>query len=32
MLLDRAWYANYQSKTDRTIPLVRLAETESISD
>jgi len=32
MLRDRAWYANYQSKTDRTIPLVRLAETEAISD
>lgn len=24
---DRAWYQNYQKKTDRRIPLVRLAET-----
>jgi deazaflavin-dependent oxidoreductase (nitroreductase family) len=24
---DRAWYADYQKKTDRTIPLVRLVET-----
>jgi deazaflavin-dependent oxidoreductase (nitroreductase family) len=24
---DRAWYQNYQSKTDRRIPLVRLPET-----
>ena len=32
MLVDRAWYADYQSKTDRTIPLVRLAETEALAD
>jgi hypothetical protein len=32
MLLDRAWYADYQSKTVRTIPLVRLAETEALTD
>jgi hypothetical protein len=32
MLEDRAWYADYQARTDRTIPLVRLAETESIVD
>lgn len=32
MLEDRAWYADYQSKTERTIPLVRLAETEAITD
>jgi deazaflavin-dependent oxidoreductase (nitroreductase family) len=25
---DRAWYENYQAKTERTIPLVRLPETE----
>ena len=24
---DRAWYQNYQAKTERRIPLVRLAET-----
>jgi hypothetical protein len=24
---DRAWYDNYQAKTDRRIPLVRLPET-----
>lgn len=24
---DRAWYADYQAKTNRTIPLVRLPET-----
>jgi deazaflavin-dependent oxidoreductase (nitroreductase family) len=24
---DRAWYTNYQAKTDRRIPLVRLPET-----
>ena len=29
---DRAFYADYQTKTDRVIPLVRLAETESITD
>ena len=23
---DRAWYADYQKRTDRTIPLVRLEE------
>jgi deazaflavin-dependent oxidoreductase (nitroreductase family) len=27
LIADRAWYANYQSKTDRRIPLVRLPET-----
>ena len=32
MLEDRAWYADYQAKTDRTIPLIRLAETEAIVD
>ncbi len=32
LLEDRAWYADYQAKTDRTIPLVRLAETEAIVD
>jgi deazaflavin-dependent oxidoreductase (nitroreductase family) len=32
MLADRAWYADYQAKTERTIPLVRLAETEAITD
>ena len=26
---DRAWYADYQAKTDRRIPLVRLPETPS---
>ena len=25
---DRAWYDDYQAKTERTIPLVRLPETE----
>lgn len=25
---DRAWYDTYQAKTDRTIPLVRLPETD----
>jgi len=28
LLADRAWYADYQAKTDREIPLVRLPETE----
>ena len=28
---DRAWYATYQAKTDRTIALVRLPETGPIS-
>ena len=32
MLEDRAWYADYQAKTERKIPLVRLAETEAITD
>ena len=32
MLEDRAWYADYQAKTERVIPLVRLAETEAITD
>ena len=27
---DRAWYENYQNRTDRMIPLVRLPETEEI--
>ncbi|MEX1217367.1 MAG: nitroreductase/quinone reductase family protein [Acidimicrobiales bacterium] len=27
---DRAWYRDYQKKTNRTIPLVRLPETRSI--
>lgn len=27
LVADRAWYDNYQSKTDRRIPLVRLPET-----
>ena len=27
LLQDRAWYADYQAKTDRQIPLVRLPET-----
>jgi deazaflavin-dependent oxidoreductase (nitroreductase family) len=27
---DRAWYIDYQAKTDRTIPLVRLPETQLI--
>jgi deazaflavin-dependent oxidoreductase (nitroreductase family) len=26
LIADRAYYANYQTRTDRTIPLVRLAE------
>ena len=26
---DRAWYNDYQAKTDRRIPLVRLAEKTS---
>ena len=29
---DRAWYADYQDKTSRKIPLVRLPETERIDD
>jgi deazaflavin-dependent oxidoreductase (nitroreductase family) len=32
LVADRAWYAGYQEKTDRTIPLVRLPETEPITD
>ena len=32
MLEDRAWYADYRAKTERVIPLVRLAETEAITD
>ena len=28
---DRAWYDDYQAKTERTIPLVRLPETRPIS-
>jgi deazaflavin-dependent oxidoreductase (nitroreductase family) len=27
LVADRAWYTNYQAKTDRRIPLVRLPET-----
>jgi deazaflavin-dependent oxidoreductase (nitroreductase family) len=27
LVADRAWYADYQQRTDRRIPLVRLAET-----
>ncbi|GMU77837.1 MAG: nitroreductase [Acidimicrobiia bacterium] len=27
LVADRAWYADYQAKTDRRIPLVRLPET-----
>ena len=27
---DRAWYADYQKRTDRLIPLVRLPETDSL--
>lgn len=27
LVADRAWYTTYQSKTDREIPLVRLAKT-----
>ena len=30
LLEDRDWYANYQAKTDRVIPLVRLPESETI--
>ncbi len=29
---DRAWYADYQDRTSRKIPLVRLPETERIED
>ena len=29
LIADRAWYANYQQKTDRRIPLVRLPETRA---
>ncbi len=29
---DRAWYENYQSKTSRVIPLVRLPETEILEN
>lgn len=28
---DRAWYRDYQTKTDRKIPLVRLPETKTVS-
>jgi len=27
---DRAWYRNYQERTERTIPLVRLPETRTV--
>ncbi len=30
LLADRAWYADYQARTDRTIPLVRLPTSERI--
>ena len=30
MIEDRAWYADYQAKTERTIPLVRLPETRPV--
>jgi deazaflavin-dependent oxidoreductase (nitroreductase family) len=30
LVADRAWYADYQARTDRTIPLVRLPESEAI--
>lgn len=30
LVADRAWYSNYQAKTQRTIALVRLPETERI--
>lgn len=32
LCVDRAWYANYQDRTSRKIPLVRLPETEQIQD
>ena len=31
LLADRAWYADYQARTEREIPLVRLPESETIS-
>lgn len=30
LVADRAWYTDYQARTDRPIPLVRLPETEVI--
>jgi hypothetical protein len=30
MTADRAFYADYQAKTERTIPLVRLPESEQL--
>ena len=30
MIEDRAWYADYQARTERTIPLVRLPETRAV--
>jgi len=30
LLADRAWYADYQARTEREIPLVRLPESEPI--
>ena len=30
LIADRAWYADYQARTDRTIALVRLPETDQI--
>lgn len=32
LIADRAWYQDYQDKTDREIPLIRLPESELISD
>lgn len=32
LVADRAWYTDYQAKTDREIPLVRLPESEPITD
>jgi len=30
LVADRAWYTDYQAKTDRRIPLVRLPETRPV--
>ena len=30
LVADRAWYDDYQARTDRTIPLVRLPETRPV--
>ncbi len=32
MTADRAFYSNYQAKTERTIPMIRLPETRSLDD